>query len=64
VFPRVKAAGRWNTFDITARGDRLIVKLNGETTADVRNGRFSSGPIALQYGGGVVQFRRLAIKPL
>jgi len=59
-----KAAGRWNTFVITARGDRLIVKMNGETTVDIHNDRFASGAIALQYGSGVVKFRKVAIKPI
>lgn len=59
-----KAAGRWNTFVITASGDRLIVKMNGETTVDIHNDRFASGTIALQYGSGVVKFRKVAIKPI
>lgn len=59
-----KAAGRWNTFVITAKADRLIVKLNDEVTVDVRDDRFASGAIALQYGGGVVKFRKVAVRPL
>lgn len=64
VYRMPKAAGRWNTFDISARGDRLIVRMNGETTVDIRNDRFASGAIALQYGGGVVKFRNVSIKPM
>ena len=59
-----KAAGRWNTFDITASGDRLIVKMNGETTVDIHNDRFASGAVALQYASGVVKFRKVSIKPI
>ena len=31
----VSTVGQWNTYDITARGERLTVILNGVTTADV-----------------------------
>ena len=48
-----KAGGRWNTFEITARGDRLTVRLNGVVTVDVRDGTFAKGPVALQFGAGV-----------
>ncbi len=48
-----KAGGRWNTFEITARGDRLTVRLNGVVTVDVRDGKFAKGPVALQFGAGV-----------
>lgn len=64
VYRMPKAAGRWNTFTITASGNRLIVKMNGETTVDIHNDRFASGNIALQYGGGVVKFRKVSIKPI
>lgn len=64
VYKIAKAEGRWNTFVITARGDRLTVRLNGETTVDFRNDRFTEGPFALQYGSGVIKFRKVAIKPL
>lgn len=64
IYKPPKAAGRWNTFVITAKGDRLIVRMNGEVTVDVRDGRFANGPVALQYGGGVVKFRRVAVKPI
>jgi hypothetical protein len=59
------AAGRWNVFEITARGDRFTVTLNGVRTVDqARDNRFRSGPIALQYAGGIVKFARVDILPL
>jgi len=64
VAPMPRAAGRWNVYDITAKGDRLTVVLNGVQTVSARDSRFSSGPIALQYGGGIVRFRKLQVKPL
>ena len=57
--------GQWNTFDITADGDHLVVKLNGQTTVDARSDRHTQGPIALQYNArGQVRFRNVKIKTL
>ena len=60
----LKAGGKWNTYEITAKGSRLTVVLNGVKTAEVEDSQHASGPIALQYGGGVVKFRKVEIKPL
>ena len=64
VDPMPKAAGKWNTYEITARGPHLTVVLNGQKTADVDDSKHLSGPFALQYGSGVVKFRKVQIKPL
>ncbi len=64
VSPMPKAGGRWNTFEITALGPQLTVKMNGVTTADVSDRSFFHGPFALQYGSGVVKFRKVQIKPI
>ena len=71
VDPMPKAGGRWNTFEITAKGDRLIVVLNGQQTVDVRNDKFAQGPFALQFAngpkdapGGAIKWRKVMIKPL
>lgn len=62
VSPMPRAAGRWSLLEISARGDSLSVKLNGQTTVDAfRNAAHAEGPIALQYGSGVVKFRRVDI---
>lgn len=64
VSPMPRAAGRWNLLEISARGDSLTVTLNGARTVDgVRNAAHAEGPIALQYGSGVVKFRRVDIRP-
>ena len=80
VTPRVNAdkdIGEWNTFEITMRGDRLTVVLNGITV--IVNAQLPGiperGPIALQHHGGMrdgkwssppalVQFRNISIKEL
>jgi Domain of Unknown Function (DUF1080) len=59
-----KAGGKWNTYEITAKGPHLIVVLNGTRTAEAKDTKFASGPVALQYGAGVVKFRKVQIKPL
>jgi Domain of Unknown Function (DUF1080) len=64
VDPMPRAAGKWNTYEITAKGPHLTIVLNGQTTADVDDSKHLSGPFALQYGSGVVKFRKVQIKPL
>ena len=69
--------GAWNTFEITLRGDRLTVVLNGEEVISSAQlpGIPASGPIALQHHGSkkggmwvappaLVQFRNISIKEL
>ncbi len=62
--PMLKAGGKWNTYDITAKGSRLVLVLNGTKTIDIEDSKFTSGPIALQWGRGVVKFRKVEIRPL
>ena len=72
-----KPVGEWNHFDITLKGDRLTVVLNG--IAVIENAQLPNipvrGPIALQHHGGyrdgkftgppsLVQFRDIQIKRL
>ena len=80
--PKVRAdnpVGQWNLFDITMKGDRVTVVLNGQTVID--NAQVSEipeiGPIGLQHHGGLnkktgemspasslIQFRNIWIKEL
>jgi hypothetical protein len=62
--PMPRAGGRWNTYEITARGQNLVLVLNGVKTVDVRDAKFARGPIALQWGRGTVKWRKMAIQPL
>jgi hypothetical protein len=64
VDPMPKAGGKWNTYEITAKGRQIVVTLNGQKTAELRNNLFSEGPIALQHGAGAIKFRKVAVKPL
>jgi len=60
----IKAAGQWNTYDITAQGTHFTIVLNGIKTVDVQDSKHDRGPIALQYAAGVVKFRKVEIKAL
>jgi hypothetical protein len=71
VDPMPKAGGKWNTYEITARGTNLVVVLNGQKTVDVNDSKLAQGPFALQFGngakdapGGAIKFRKVEIKPL
>ena len=70
VLQPVKAGGKWNTYEITAKGKKMTVMLNGTKTAEIDNVEFPSGPIALQFGnqpkapGGAIKFRKVQVKPL
>lgn len=77
VSPMPKAAGKWNVYEITAKGSKFTVMLNGQNTVDgAEDVKFKSGRIALQHGlglkdekgvandKGVVKFRKVEIKPL
>ena len=60
----VKAGGKWNTFEITARGPRIVVVLNGVQTGETDKANALRGNIGLQWAAGVVKFRKVEIKPL
>ena len=71
VSPMPKAGGKWNTYEITAKGSQLIVVLNGVQTVNIQNSEFAQGSVALQYGsgpndapGGVIKWRKVQIRPL
>ena len=64
VDPMPKAGGKWNTYEITAKGRQITVVLNGQKTVELHNGLLVEGALALQHGAGVIKFRKVAIKPL
>lgn len=64
VSPMPKAGGKWNTYEITAKGSKLTVLLNGQRTVELDDKQFAGGPIALQWGRGVMKFRKVQVKPI
>jgi hypothetical protein len=59
-----KVGGRWNVYEIHAKGPQITVKLNGVITANVEHSKSLEGRIALQFNGGPIKFRKLIVKPL
>jgi 3-keto-disaccharide hydrolase len=59
----IYTGGQWNRYEISAHGNHLTVKLNGHDMVDVEDSQYASGPIALQYGQGVVRFRNVRLRP-
>ncbi len=67
VSPMPKAGGRWSVMDITAKGDRFTVLLNGvKTVDDVQDPRYlhAHGRIALELAQGAVKFRKVQLREL
>lgn len=64
VQPIYKAGGRWNTYEITARGPEITVKLNGVVTVSARDSKSLEGRIGVQYNGGPIKVRKLVVKEL
>jgi 3-keto-disaccharide hydrolase len=77
VDPMPHAGGKWNTFEIIAKGSAFTVILNGQKTVDgAQDAKFANGRIALQHGlgikdangvpndKGIVKFRKVEIKPI
>ena len=70
VNPMPKAGGKWNTYEITAKGSHFTAVLNGVKTAEGDDTKHKNGYIALQHGAtkekdaGIVKFRKVEIKRL
>ena len=60
----INTPGRWNSYEITVVGDRIVMELNGIPMVDTRDTTHASGPISLQYGAGTVKFRNVKIRRL
>jgi hypothetical protein len=55
----------WQTMDITAVGNRYIVKLDGATLLDARDGKSRVGHLGLQYNPGKkIEFRNIKLRPM
>ncbi len=68
--PVPQAGGRWNTYDITVKGDHFVVVLNGAKTADAHDGKHAQGRIALQRfpgnekSGHAIKWRKVQVREL
>lgn len=65
-----RAGGKWNTYEITAKGSQLTVVFNGVQTVNIQNSQYAQGPFSLQFGnrgkqpGGPIKWRMVQIKEL
>jgi 3-keto-disaccharide hydrolase len=65
VEPIYKAANKWNTFEIVAKGTQITVRMNGVVTASIQDAKNTQdGRLGLQFNGGPIKFRKLMVKPL
>lgn len=64
VNPIYKAGGRWNTYEIYAKGTEITVKLNGVVTVSTQAAKTHEGRIGLQFNGGPIKFRKLLVREL
>jgi hypothetical protein len=53
---------KWNHYEITADGDRLVVVLNGTRTVDVHDSQFADGRIRLQYQKFPIEFKNIKMR--
>jgi hypothetical protein len=61
VDPMPHAGGKWSTFEILADGSHLVVWMDGKKTAETRDATHTRGPIALQWAGGTVKWRKVEV---
>jgi hypothetical protein len=67
-----KAGGRWNTYEVTAKGPQMTARLNGVQTSSGQDAKLTEGAIGLQYAlggangaqGGPIKWRKVQIRPL
>ncbi len=61
---RVKPAGQWNTFEVTALGHTLTLWVNGAVTCRFPKCGVARGHIGVEGEGYRIEFRNLKVKPL
>jgi hypothetical protein len=62
--PRVKPPGQWNVYEITARGDRLSLWVNGAVVSEWTGLRVPRGHVGLEAELYEIEFRNLRLKEL
>ena len=54
----------WNSYEVNVTGDHWLVKLNGQSVLDAREGKTRMGHIGLQSNKDRIEFRNIKLKPL
>ena len=61
---RVKPAGEWNTIEITAKGKKISLWVNGAVTCEFDNCGQSKGLVGVEGEGYRIEFRNIMVKEL
>lgn len=61
---RVKPAGEWNVFEVTAKGKTLTLWVNGAVTCQFEDCAQPQGRLGLEGEGYRIEFRNLKVKEL
>jgi hypothetical protein len=61
---RVKPAGEWNVYDITAQGRVISLSVNGKLVSEYTQTEVPEGYLALEAEGYRIEFRDIRVKPL
>jgi len=59
---RVKPAGEWNHYEVTARGDRIALAVNGEVVNELPECGLRRGYVGLEAEGYEITFRNLRLQ--
>jgi Domain of Unknown Function (DUF1080) len=60
----VRPPGEWNTYDITCRGTKVVVAVNGKDATTWDDCQVSRGHVGLQAEFFFIEFKNLRFKPL
>lgn len=62
--PLVKfdSGNKWTAIDITVRGPKMTVRMDGTLVAEGTDAKYKTGQIALQAAGDVVKYRNVQIR--
>jgi hypothetical protein len=61
--PKLEKKDDWNTIEILAKGDHLVVKLNGVVTGDIHEGSYAKGRLGFQiHPGDEFKSMKLTVK--
>jgi hypothetical protein len=59
-----KPLGQWHTYEITCTGETMVVKLNGAQITTATSIKNLKGHIGIQGEHGLLEFRKIDLKPM